>query len=385
MSYNKDPYNKKAKWIIGIVAACIIIYLGLQNVGVVAEAFSWLLNLIMPLVLGLIFALILNMPMTFFERHLFTKSKKKFLNNIRKPLACLLSFVAIFGIIVGLVVLVIPELVNAIKLIVKSIVDVASKVNTMDTKELPFSSILQEFDWKSTISTLEKWLKEESGYIMNTAFGTIGSLIGGIVDFFIAIIFSIYILFNKRMLKIQITRLIKAWLPQKSGSWLIHAAQVSSKVFRNFVSGQTLEGVILGTLCIIGMLILGIPYAPMVGALVGVTALIPVVGAFIGAIVGAFIIFTVSPIKALVFIIFLIILQQLEGNLIYPKVMSSRINLPAMWVLAAVTIGGGLAGALGMLIGVPAMSVIYVLVKEATESREKKLSETSQTEDSNAQ
>ncbi len=368
-------YSKKAKWIIGIVATCIILYLGLQNVGIVANAFSWVLGLVMPLVLGLVFALILNIPMTFFEKHLFKKSTKRFCNSIRKPLACLLSFVSIFGIIVGIVVLVIPELVNAIKLIAESVIKFASEISTMDSAELPLSNLIKEIDWKNTVSSIEKWLKDESGYIVNTAFGTIGSLIGGIVDFFIAVIFSIYILFNKETLKRQTARLVKAWLPKRFGEWLIHAAIVSSRVFRNFVSGQTLESVILGTLCIIGMLILRIPYAPMVGALVGVTALIPVVGAFIGAIVGAFMIFTVSPIKALIFIIFLIILQQLEGNLIYPKVMSSRINLPAMWVLAAVTIGGGLAGAIGMLIGVPAMSIIYILVKEATESREKKLTE----------
>ncbi len=373
MNQNKGSQNKKAKWIIGIVAACIVIYLGVQNLGIVANAVTWVINLVMPLILGLVFALILNMPMSFFEKHLFRKSKVHFFSKIRKPLACILSIIAIFGIISGLVVLVIPELINAIKLIAEYVINFASKINTMNLEDLPFGSVLVDIDWKNIITSLEKWLKEESGHIMNSAFGTIGSLIGGVVDFFIAFIFSIYILFNKYTLKRQTARLVKAWLPIKFGEWLIHAAQVSSKVFRNFVSGQTLEGIILGTLCMIGMFILRIPYAPMVGALVGVTALIPVVGAFIGAIVGAFMIFTVSPIKALVFIIFLIVLQQLEGNLIYPRVMSSRINLPAMWVLAAVTIGGGLAGAIGMLIGVPAMSVIYLLVREATEKREQAL------------
>ena len=135
-------------------------------------------------------------------------------------------------------------------------------------------------------------------------------------------------------------------------------------IFRNFVAGQTLESVILGILCIIGMLILQIPYAPMIGALISVTALVPIVGPIIGTAIGAFMILIVSPIKAVIFVIFMLILQQLEGNLIYPKVMGSSVNLPAMWVLAAVTIGGGLAGAVGMLLGVPVVSTIYVLVKE---------------------
>ena len=140
--------------------------------------------------------------------------------------------------------------------------------------------------------------------------------------------------------------------------------------FRNFVSGQALEAVILSTLCMIGMLILQLPYIPMVGALVGVTALIPVVGGFIGAVIGTFMILTVDPVKAVIFLAFLIILQQLEGNLIYPRVMGSRVKLPAMWILAAVTVGGGLAGPVGMLLGVPIASTAYVLLREATEQRE---------------
>ena len=178
---------------------------------------------------------------------------------------------------------------------------------------------------------------------------------------------------RKEFVKNQSARLINAWIPEKAGGWIIHAFSVGMKIFRSFVSGQTLEAIILGSLCMIGMLILKIPYAPMVGALVGVTAFIPVVGAFAGTAVGAFMILTVSPGKALIFVIYLLILQQIEGNLIYPKVMGDRVNLPAMWVLAAVTIGGGIAGPLGMLLGVPVTSTIYILLREETEKRELKL------------
>ena len=370
---NKDSHSKFARWIIGIVTTCIVIYLVLKNVGVVASAVSWVWGLIMPLTLGLVFALVINVPMTFFVTKLFPKSKNKVLTSIRKPLACILSFFLILGIVAGIVVLVIPELINAVKIIAEYVIKFASNLNESKIDTIPFGNLIAELDWKTIIGKLESWLKAETGSIMSTAVVTISSCIGGIVDFYIAVIFSIYILFNKTTLKRQIARLINAWLPKRFGGWLIHASEVSSKVFRNFVSGQTLEGIILGTLCMIGMLILRIPYAPMVGALVGVSALVPVVGSIVGAVIGAFMIFTVSPVKALIFIIFLIILQQLEGNLIYPRVMSSRINLPPMWVLAAVTIGGGLAGPIGMLIGVPATSVIYILLKEATENREKSI------------
>lgn len=374
---DQTPENRKTitKWIIGTVAACILIYLGVQNIGVVADAVAWVAALVMPLILGVVFALILNVPMRFFESHIWNKTQKRVLQKLRRPVSFVVSLVLIVGILAGVIWLVIPELVDALKLIVESAIDFANTLSAMDTAELaelPFGNLLLNTDWDKILADLQTWLKEQSGTIMDTAVGTISSLVGGVVDFFIAFVFSVYILFSKEKLKAQTCRLIRAWLPKGFGEWSIHAAAVASENFRNFVSGQTLEAVILGVLCMIGMWILQIPYAPMVGALVGVTALIPVVGAFVGAIVGGFMILTVDPWKAVIFIVFLVILQQLEENLIYPRVMGSRVNLPAMWILAAVTIGGGIAGPVGMLLGVPVTSTLYVLVREATQQREKK-------------
>ena len=372
------PQNKRkiTKWIIGIVAACIVIFLGLQNIGTVTGALSKCLSLIMPLILGFVFALILNVPMSFFEKHLLSKTKKNGLKKIKRPLSFIISVILIVAIIVGVVWLVIPELVDAFKVIADGALNFIDTLRGMSTEELtklPFGNQLLNIDWDKIKDSMQNWLKRESGSIVNSAVGTVSSLVGGIFDFFVAFVFSIYILFGKEKLKKQASRLIRVWLPKGFGEWFIHASNVASTNFRNFVSGQSLEAVILGTLCMIGMLILRIPYAPMVGALIGVTALIPVVGAFIGAAVGAFVILTVNPFKALVFLIFLVILQQLEGNVIYPRVMGSRVNLPGMWILAAVTIGGGIAGPVGMLISVPVASTVYVLIREATENREKKL------------
>jgi len=378
MDFTPEKRKVLSKWLIGIAAACILIFLGVQNIGIVAGAVSWVLGLIMPLILGLVFALILNVPMHFFESHLFSKTKKPFLKKIRRPLSYIISLVMIIGVLVGVVWLVIPELAGAVKLIVQSVIDMITRLNAMDKAELaelPFGSMLLDTDWDKLLDTLQNWLKNKSGSIVNTAVGTVSSLVGGIFDFFISFIFSIYILFSKEKLKSQVSRLVRVWLPRSFGEWLIHASHVASGNFRYFISGQSLEAVILGVLCMIGMLILDIPYAPMVGALIGVTALIPVVGAFIGTIVGAFMILTVEPIKAVIFVVFLLILQQLEGNLIYPKVMGSRVNLPAMWILAAVTVGGGIAGPIGMLLAVPVASTAYILIREATEQREKVLKE----------
>lgn len=366
-----------SKWIIGIGAVLILIFLGVANFSSVADTAKWFLGLFTPLTIGFFMALILNVPMRFFEAHLWPKAKKKPLQKLRRPTAFILSLVLILGILTGVILLVVPEVASAIRLFVKSAVGVVNELAQLKKTEglegLPFGSVLSKINWGEIAESVEKWVKQQSGTIVNGAMDTVISLVGGIVDFVFAVIFSIYILFSKETLKFQAKRLVRAWLPQKGGNYLIHASSVASLNFRNFVAGQTIEAFILGSLCALGMFILRIPYAPMVGALVGVCSLIPVVGAFIAGGIGAFMICTESPIKALIFIIFLIILQQLEGNLIYPRVVGSQVKLPAIWVLAAITVGGALAGPLGILLGIPIASTAYVLVREATEHREAKL------------
>ncbi|MBR3869612.1 MAG: AI-2E family transporter [Clostridia bacterium] len=386
MDLNSENGKKLAKWIIGIATVCILIYLGVQNIDYLGAAVSWGIKLVMPLLLGIFFALILDVPVCFFERHLFKKSKKELLKKLKRPLSMVLALVLIIGVFAGIVGLVIPELINAVKIIIQGAVELFGKIGDSEAEalisKLPFGEMLYNnilvnynIDWDKIGSTLQTWITEQGGNIMNTAVGTVSTLVSAVANFIIALIFAIYILVSKEKLAKQAERLIRAWIPEKIGKPMLHTVSVGLGIFRNFVSGQTLEALILGTLCIIGMLILRIPYAPMVGALIGVTAFIPVVGAFVGIAVGAFMILTVSPAKALVFVIYLLILQQIEGNIIYPKVMGDKINLPAIWVLAAVTIGGGIAGPFGMLLGVPVTSTIYVLLREETEKREKKLAE----------
>ncbi len=289
----------------------------------------------------------------------------------------IVALILIIGVFVGVAFLVIPELINAISLIVQIVADVLEQLANFekndDLTHIPFEEYLSQIDWLGLKSQLENWLKSQSGELMNHAVGAAGSIVSTVVTSVISLVFAIYILAQKETLKRQVSRLIHVWLPRRFGDIVIHIASVCSDTFRHFIAGQTIEAIILGTLCMIGMAILRIPYAPMIGALVGVTALIPVVGAFIGTIVGSIMILTVNPFKAFVFVVFLLILQQIEGNVIYPKVVGSKINLPAIWVLAAVTIGGNLAGPIGMLLGVPAVSACYALLKEATDFHENKL------------
>lgn len=367
---DKTKIRKITKWIISVVTACILIYLAIRHLDMIAAGISWLVSITFPILLGTIMALILNVPMRPIEKHLHVKKEKA-----KRPLAIVLSLVLVLGIFTGIAFLVIPEIVDAVRLVAQIVISgidqAASWEQTIDFSLLPFGEYLQQIDidWMQLKNNLEQWTISQRNVLLQQAVGAVSSIASDFMNFFIGLVFSIYVLANKEKLKRQTLCLIHAWLPQKFGSTLVHVVSVCNRSFRNFIAGQATEAVILGMLCTVGMLILRLPYAPMIGALVGVTALIPIVGAFIGTIVGAFLILTVSPFKAFIFVVFLIILQQLEGNLIYPKVMGARINLPAIWVFAAVTIGGNLAGPVGMLLGVPAASAAYELLKEATIKR----------------
>ncbi|MBR3973358.1 MAG: AI-2E family transporter [Oscillospiraceae bacterium] len=376
-----DPQNRKTltKWAVGTVAACILIFLGIRYVSAIAIAVQWLYDLVKPLLTGTILAMILNVPLAFIERHLFRKNPTPKKEKARRPLAILLSLILVIGIFVGVAVLVIPELTGAVSIVISSVTGALDQMAVLESSEdfaqLPFAPWLEklDIDWLTMKTQVESWMPQLSSTVLGSTASALGSAASSLIDGVVAFVFCIYVLANKETLARQIGRLAKAWLPARLTNTMSHVFHVCADVFQQFIVGQTTEAVILGTLCGIGMAILRIPYAPMVGALVGVTALIPYVGAFLATIVGAFMILTVNPFKALVFVIYLLALQQVEGNLIYPKVVGAKINLPAMWVLAAITVGGNLAGPISMLLGVPAASAAYALLKEATQKRETQL------------
>ena len=379
-----DPQNRKTltKWAVGTVAACILIFLGVRYVSAIALAIEWLVGLVKPLLIGTMLAMVLNVPLAFIEKHLFRKNPTPKKEKARRPLAILLSLILVIGIFVGVAVLVVPELMGAVSIVISSVTGALDQMAVLESSEdfaqLPFAPWLEklDIDWLTMKTQVESWMQQLSSTVLGSTASALGSAASSLIDGVVAFVFCIYVLANKEILARQIGRLARAWLPERLTNTMAHIFDVCADVFQQFIVGQTTEAVILGTLCGIGMAILRIPYAPMVGALVGVTALIPYVGAFLATIVGAFMILTVNPFKALVFVIYLLALQQVEGNLIYPKVVGAKINLPAMWVLAAITVGGNLAGTIGMLLGVPAASAAYALLKEATQEREKELLQT---------
>lgn len=362
---------KKLMFLIGF--AIVLMFL-LNNIKSVVNILGYLFGILSPLVLGFAIAFVLNVPLRFLESRLF-KSRNKLVQKIKRPASIALSLIIIAAIIAAVLLLVIPEVVKTVQVLFDIVPDFMDRIKVRATEfynrypeiKNMVDSIYENRDEIS--NTVINVAKNSVGGLLGTTFGFITSLFGGVVDFVVGFIFAVYILANKERLKAQVTKLFKAWFPDRQSSKIFHVFSVADGIFRKFVVGQVTEAVILGTLCTLGMLIFRFPYAGMVGALVGVTALIPIVGAFIGAGVGAFMIMMEDPLKAVLFIVFIIVLQQIEGNLIYPRVVGSSVGLPPMWVLAAVTVGVGLMGILGMLLGVPIASTVYALVREDVNSR----------------
>ena len=322
----------------------------------------------LPLFIGGIVAYVLGIPMSWYERMLFPKCKKKWAQAAKRPVCMALAFLTVAAIIALVVVLILPQLTDCIQLLVGEVPAVLDKaVDLIGRLELLPEDIyawLEDIDWKNRLMQIGKTLLNGVGGLMGTVVQTMSSVFSGIVTGVLSVIFAIYLLGDKERLARQGKLLLKRYLKPENNARVMHVLSVLEESFHNFIVGQCVEALILGVMCLIGMLILRLPYAPMISALIAFTALIPVAGAYIGAGVGAFMILMVSPMQALIFLIYLIILQQLEGNLVYPRVVGTSIGLPGLWVLAAVTVGGGVMGVAGMLIGVPLAAAGYRLLRE---------------------
>lgn len=328
-----------------------------------------------PLILGLALAYVLNILMKKLEKFYFPKSKNRFINQSRRAICILLSILLIIGLIVIISLIVVPELANAVSVIItaipKSIESIKDFITTYSANYEIIGSGLEGMQ-VDIEGVLEKVMSTVSGIltgILNSIFTVVGSFTNGLMNFVIALTFAIYVLANKENLIINIKKVMRAFMKNKTIEKINYVSQVTNSAFSNFIVGQCVEAVILGGLCTVGMLIFRFPYAATVGAFISATALIPVVGAYIGAALGTFMILTVDPTKALLFLVFISVLQQLENNLIYPRVVGSSIGLPGIWVFAAITIGGGLGGVMGMLLSVPIAATIYKLFANKVHNR----------------
>ena len=352
------------KKILEIVLIGIGCYWALNNFQIILDIFNSILAVIMPFLLGIMIAFILNVLMIRIEKILSRFILDKKYTSFKRVISIIVSLLIVIGVIGIIITLIIPELTNAIKVIVKSFPETFEQLQVWINQN--GNSFPQLETWINSVD-LNSIASELSGLFKIGLTGMLGSTVDVISMFFtsilnlvVGIVFALYILMSKETLKRQSHKLIDAYIPKRISVKLLEVGTLARTTFSNFVIGQTVEAFILGTLCAVGMAVLNLPYAPMVGSLVGITAFVPIVGAFIGGGIGAFMILTVDPMQALIFIIFLVVLQQLEGDLIYPRVVGSSVGLPSIWVLFAVTVGGGLWGITGMLFSVPVLSVIFI-------------------------
>ncbi|MDE5771110.1 MAG: AI-2E family transporter [Ruminococcus sp.] len=356
-----------------IAVLIFVVCIAVRNFSVISGLIKKAFSVSVPLLTGCIIAYIFNIIMTFYEKHYFPKRNSDFIKSSRRPVCTILSFASAGIIIVLISNIIYPELVKAVKLIYDEIPPFFSEVQKFAKTTLKEYPEIQEFidSFEPDVMSITEKISSGAYDIFDSVISLIGSTVSLIADTVIAIIFALYLLLRKDKLKMDIIRFQKAYLGDKTNRHINHLFETAHETFRNFFVGQFTEGIIIGLLCFIGMLVLRLPYSAMTSTIVGVTSLIPIVGGLFGAVISAFIIFTVNPMQALIFIIFLVILQQIEGNLIYPKVVGSSVGLPGIWVIAAVTVGGGLFKILGMLLGVPVVATAYKLIFEILEKRER--------------
>ena len=360
----------KTRTLVKIVLACFALYLAMYYWTPVAGFLGVALSAFVPLLLGLALAYPLNILMSFYERHFFPNSQKKAVLKTRTGLCLVFAILTLLGIIALVLWLIIPQLVDCVRLLLAQIPVALERaaewlVQTGIADELVtrITEWAEGFDWQSRLEGIVSAVLGGATDVVGVVAGVVTTAVSGIATAFITIIFAVYVLLGRKKLAGQLNRLMRRYLGERLRGKIRYVLGVFDDCFHRFIVGQCTEAVILGLLCMLGMMLLGLPYAPMIGALTAFCALIPIVGAFLAAGVGAFLILMQSPMQALIFLIFIIVLQQLEGNLIYPHVVGSSIQLPGIWVLAAVTVGGSVMGIFGMLLGVPLAAACYRLLR----------------------
>ena len=372
MELNKENM-RKIRWLI---AFAVLLYLGIQNLAVVLKYVKLLWGLLLPFVLGGAMAFVLNVPMSFIERHLFGKVREK--NNkagkaaskLARPVSLVLSIVFVILLILIVVLVVAPELGTTLVSVVKKVeedIPLAQKWITDtfngDSEIVKWASAI-EIDPQKILDSIVSVLKNGADNLVSSTITVTMGIVSMAVNFAIGFVFACYVLLQKEKLGKQVLKATYAILPVKVVEYQSHVCTLASKIFASFITGQCIEAVILGSMFFVTMTIGRFPYAMLIGVLISFTALIPVFGGIIGCWVGFFLILMVSPLKAFMFLGLFLILQQIEGNLIYPHVVGNSVGLPAIWVLVAVTLGGNLMGIVGMMIFIPLVSVLYALFRE---------------------
>lgn len=369
MELNKENIKK----IKGIIVFTALIVVCLWKYDVVFTVFKFIFNVIFPFVLGGAIAFVLNVPMNFIQRHLFNErriEKSKILKKTARPLSLVLVLLFVLGIISVVMFVLVPQLGRTLSNLGESIQAFIPKVQLWaedifhNNKEVMSWVNRLEFDWDKIMQMGVDFFKNGAGTMLDSTITVAKNIVNGVATFFIAFVFSCYVLLQKEKLNLQVKKVMFAFIPKGKAEATLEVFTLTYNTFSSFLTGQCVEAIILGSMFVITMTVLRLPYALLIGIVIAFMALIPIFGAFIGCVLGAFLIFMVDPFKALVFIILFLVLQQIEGNLIYPHVVGNSVGLPSIWVLAAVSIGASLMGIVGMLIFIPLVSVLYALFRE---------------------
>ena len=361
--------KQDTKRIFMVLVAIFVGFLGVRYWDKVESLVKLAISAGTPLLIGCVMAYVVNILMSFYERWYTKLIKVDVALKIRRIVCLILAFLSLIGIVMLVVNLVLPELINCIASFIRLIPGALQILIDFFGKEevaKMFPMLFENFDLATISAQAEELIKSVLGGVggaVDSVVSAVTSVFSIVVNIVIGLIFSLYVLLEKEKLGAQCKKLIRTYLP-KLAERLFYITEVVDESFHSFIVGQCIEAVVLGSLCAVGMTLLGLPYAVMIGTFIGFTALIPIAGAYIGAAVGVVMILTVSPMQAIQFLIFILILQQVEGNLIYPRVVGQSIGLPGIWVLTAITLGGGVLGVVGMLLAVPIFATVYRLLRE---------------------
>lgn len=377
MELNRENMKKIRELILftAIVIVC------LWKFNMVLQVLLKGLNIFIPFLLGGAIAFVLNVPMNFVERHLFSVDKRKgkrYMQKAARPCSMILVLIFVFGVVAAVMFVLVPQLGNTFSNLGKNVqiflphVQAWAKQVFHNNKEIMNIVNNIEFDWDKIMNTGIGFFKNGAGSVLDSTITAAKSIVSGVTTFLIAFVFAIYILLQKEKLEIQAKKVLFAFVRKGRAEAIIEVCSLTYKTFSSFLTGQCLEAVILGSMFVVAMTIFRLPYALLIGIVIAFTALIPIFGAFVGCGIGVLLIFMVNPAKAAIFIVLFLVLQQIEGNLIYPHVVGNSVGLPSIWVLAAVSVGGSLMGITGMLIFIPIVSVLYALFREVVYLKLKK-------------
>lgn len=374
----KNILGDKFKEYWGIVTYVVVLVYAIFNFSNLISGVKGIIGIISPFIVGIAIAFVLNLVMKIFEEKLFSflndKKYKSYL-KFKRPLSVSLTFITVFLVILSLISFIIPQLIDSISKLTNAVPSYMNSFEIFISKYVIHTEILNTV-WNNFLSAWKEVIQFTGQVLASSLTSVVNITLGftsGLFNFILSIIFSIYMLLNKEGLQLGMKKVLYSFSSKRFADRVMSLAKISNEVFSNYIGGQFIEAIIIGVLCFIGMIILRMPYALLISVLIAVTALIPIFGAFIGTIPSAFIILIIDPMKAIWFVIFIIVLQQVEGNLIYPKVVGGSIGLPPIWVMLAMIIGGNAFGFIGILLGIPIFSVVYKVFKEIVDKRLKKL------------